>query len=244
MKVDNNKLAYILPNFFTAASIFLGVLSIFASIAHNYEKAMMFIILSLICDGLDGRVARLTNTTSKFGVEFDSLADIVAFGVAPAMLFYFNLANEFGRLGVLASALFIIFGAIRLARFNVTTGTYEPNVFIGLPIPTAAVVLSIWVVFVKDYNFENKIILFFVIALAFLLSFLMVSNVRYPSFKKLEFKKANILKTLIIIIFVASLIYLKPLEIFTFIVSLYTLYGIARAIYNLYIKKKVKNNER
>ncbi|MBT0881008.1 MULTISPECIES: CDP-diacylglycerol--serine O-phosphatidyltransferase [unclassified Campylobacter] len=237
MEKNSHKLAYILPNLFTAASIFLGVLSILASIKGDYDKAMILIIVSLICDGLDGRVARLTNTASKFGVEFDSLADIIAFGVAPAVLFYFNLGQEYGRLGSLAMAVFIIFGAIRLARFNVTTGTYDPRVFIGLPIPTAAVVLGIWVVFYKHHFDNNSFIEIFIIFLTFLLSFLMVSNVRYPSFKKIEFQKANILKALVILIFICSLIYLRPLEIFTLIMSAYVIYGLSRAIYNLYIKK-------
>lgn len=237
MEKNSHKLAYLLPNFFTAASIFLGVLSILASIKGDFDKAMILIIVSLICDGLDGRVARLTNTASKFGVEFDSLADVIAFGVAPAVLFYFNLGQEYGRFGTLAMAIFIIFGAIRLARFNVTTGTYDPKYFIGLPIPTAAVVLSIWVVFYK-HHFANSVVLaIFIIFLAFLLSFLMVSNVRYPSFKKIEFKKANKLKALVILIFTASLIFLFPLEIFTLIMSAYVVYGLSRAIYNLYIKK-------
>ena len=237
MEKNSHKLAYILPNFFTAASIFLGVLSMLASIKGDYDKAMILIIVSLICDGLDGRIARLTNTASKFGVEFDSLADIIAFGVAPAVLFYFNLGQDYGRFGSLAMAMFIIFGAIRLARFNVTTGTYDPRVFIGLPIPTAAVVLGIWVVFYKHYFDNNSFVAIGIILLAFLLSFLMVSNVRYPSFKKMELKKPNILKTLIVLIFVSSLIYLYPLEIFTLIMSAYVIYGLSRAIYNLCTKK-------
>ena len=128
--IQKMQLMYILPNLFTAASAFLGVISIISSIQGNYFKAIIYIILSLILDGLDGRVARLT---SKFGVEFDSLADLVAFGVAPAILFYLTVGAKFGRFGALIAAMFVVFGAIRLARFNVTTGTYEPNVFIGLP---------------------------------------------------------------------------------------------------------------
>ncbi|WP_267525014.1 CDP-diacylglycerol--serine O-phosphatidyltransferase [Campylobacter sp. MG1] len=237
--IDKNthKVAYILPNLFTASSIFLAVLSMIASINNDYDKAMILIIVSLICDGLDGRVARLTNTTSKFGVEFDSLADIVAFGVAPAVLFYFNLGQDYGRFGSLAMAVFIIFGAIRLARFNVTTGTYDPRFFIGLPIPTAAVVLGIWVVFYKHYFDGDTIVGVFIILLSFLLSFLMVSNVRYHSFKKIELHKTMMLKVLVILIFACSLIWLFPLEIFTLLVSVYVIYGLSRAIYNLYIKK-------
>ena len=101
------QLMYILPNLFTAASAFLGVISIISSIQGNYFKAIIYIILSLILDGLDGRVARLTKTTSKFGVEFDSLADLVAFGVAPAILFYLTVGAKFGRFGALIAAMFV-----------------------------------------------------------------------------------------------------------------------------------------
>ena len=147
------QLMYILPNLFTAASAFLGIISIIVSVrgyiaasaglvqeANScFFKAIIYIVLSLFLDGLDGRVARLTKTTSKFGVEFDSLADVITFDVAPAILFYFTVGHSFGRLGSLVAALYVVFGAIRLARFNVMTGTYEPSVFIGLPIPTTAI---------------------------------------------------------------------------------------------------------
>ena len=134
MKENENppQIMYILPNLFTAASAFCGMISIFATINGDYAKAIFYVVLSLILDGFDGRVARMTNTTSKFGVEFDSLADLIAFGVAPAVLFYHVIGSNFGRLGVLVSGFFAVFGAIRLARFNVTTGTYDPKFFIGL----------------------------------------------------------------------------------------------------------------
>ena len=93
------KFVYLIPNFFTALSAFFGVMSIIAASQAKFEKAFIYIVLSLIADGLDGRVARLTNTTSKFGVEFDSLADIIAFGVAPAMMLFFAIGNHYGRLG-------------------------------------------------------------------------------------------------------------------------------------------------
>lgn len=238
---NNNKLAYVLPNLFTAASIFLAVLSIFASIGHEVHKAVLLIIVSLVCDGLDGRVARLTHTTSKFGVEFDSLADVIAFGVAPAMLFYFNVGYEFGRYGSLVCAIFIIFGAIRLARFNVTTGTYEPNVFIGLPIPSAAVAASLSVSMFYDYSLSAPYGIAIMVFML-LLSFLMVSNVRYPSFKKIQLKKANILKVLVLLVFLLSLIYIKPLEISWAVMMSYVFYGIVRLVY-IFISYKMKNSK-
>jgi len=113
--------------------------------AGHFQQAAWLIFLALIFDGLDGRVARLTNSCSKFGVEFDSLADIVSFGVAPAMLLYLFAGEEFGRFGVVVTALYVIFGAIRLARFNVMSASTEPSVFIGVPIPTAAVFIALLV---------------------------------------------------------------------------------------------------
>ncbi|EID4796734.1 CDP-diacylglycerol--serine O-phosphatidyltransferase [Campylobacter lari] len=233
----NFKLIYILPNLFTAASIFLGIISVIASINQNFDKALIYIILSLICDGLDGRVARATNSTSKFGVEFDSLADLIAFGVAPAMLFYMSIGYEYGRFGSLIAGLFVVFGAIRLARFNVTTGTYEPSVFIGLPIPTAAVVSALWVSAYLYYDFLHDFSLI-IICIQMFLAFLMVSNIRYPSFKKIDLKRANVLKVLILLVILFSMLYLYFLESALIIASLYVLYGIVRSFFTLARKFK------
>ncbi|MEO1958180.1 MAG: CDP-diacylglycerol--serine O-phosphatidyltransferase [Nautiliaceae bacterium] len=223
-------LGYILPNLFTALSAFFGVMSIIASSQGMFEKAFIYIILSLIADGLDGRVARLTNTTSKFGIEFDSLADAVAFGVAPSMMLFFADGFYYGRLGALVSGLFVVFGLIRLARFNVTTTNLDSSFFIGLPIPTAAVVLSSWVLIYKKYSFDflGPFLLF----LALFLGILMVSNFRYPSFKKINFNKNVAFKILVVIILVASLIYLYPVESIAIILSIYVLYGFVRGVYN------------
>ncbi|EAL4711497.1 CDP-diacylglycerol--serine O-phosphatidyltransferase [Campylobacter lari] len=233
----NFKLIYILPNLFTAASIFLGIISVIASINQNFDKALIYIILSLICDGLDGRVARATNSTSKFGVEFDSLADLIAFGVAPAMLFYMSIGYEYDRFGSLIAGLFVVFGAIRLARFNITTGTYEPSVFIGLPIPTAAVVSALWVSAYLYYDFLRDFSLM-IVCIQILLAFLMVSNIRYPSFKKIDLKRANVLKVLILLVVLFSMLYLYFLESALIVASLYVLYGIIRSFFTLARKFK------
>ena len=224
MKIN---LAYLLPNFFTALSAFFGVMSIIASSQGKFEKAFIYIILSLIADGLDGRIARLTNTSSKFGLEFDSLADIVAFGVAPAMMLFFAVGHNYGRFGALVSGLFVVFGAIRLARFNVTTGEIDPRYFIGLPIPTAAVVLSGWIMLDLKYSGGLN---FVILIGALLLAFLMVSNFRYPSFKKINFDKKIAMKILILIILFASLVYLYPLESIALILTIYTFYGLVRGL--------------
>lgn len=232
------QLGYILPNLFTAAGAFLGVISILASANSQYQKAAVYIIFALIFDGLDGRIARLTNTTSKFGVEFDSLADIISFGVAPAVLFYFSIGHNFGKLGSLIVAIYVVFGAIRLARFNVTSTLNEPSVFIGLPIPTAAVFVVFWILMWNEYKFISHYEIYMLFVLA-VLSLLMVSNIRYPSFKKIDLKKADLMRTLVYLSIVFSMLYIFPVESTTLIVSCYVLYGIIRAIYNI-IKFKLK----
>ena len=237
MKKSN--LIYILPNLFTASSIFVGVISMVEASKGHFILASWLILLALIFDGLDGRVARMTNTTSQFGVEFDSLADIISFGIAPAMLLYFFVGHEFGRFGILVSALYVIFGAIRLARFNISTAKTDPNVFIGLPIPTAAVFVSMWILLFNKYTLQDYSIILLVLALC--VAILMVSNFRYPSFKKIQLDKPMVFKTMILLVLVASLLYLFSAEGFAIIILAYTLYGPLRALRTLSIRKiKIK----
>ena len=239
MKRDN--LIYILPNLFTASSIFVGVISIVEASKGHFILASWLVLLALVFDGLDGRVARMTNTTSQFGVEFDSLADIISFGIAPAMLLYFFVGHEFGRFGILVSALYVIFGAIRLARFNISTAKTDPNVFIGLPIPTAAVFLSMWVLLFNKYTLQGYSIILLFLALG--VAILMVSNFRYQSFKKIELDKPMVFKTMIALMIVASLLYLFSAEGFAIIILAYTLYGPIRALRYLNIRNiKIKKN--
>ena len=232
-------LIYILPNLFTASSIFVGVISIVEASKAHFILASWLILLALVFDGLDGRIARMTNTTSRFGVEFDSLADIISFGIAPAMLLYFFIGDEYGRFGILVSALYVIFGAIRLARFNISTAKTDPNVFIGLPIPTAAVFISMWVLLFHKYTLENYSIILLFLTLG--VAILMVSNFRYPSFKKIQLDKPMVFKTMILLMLTASLLYLFSAEGFALIILAYTLYGPIRALRNLNLRKiKIK----
>ncbi len=230
---------FILPNLFTAGSIFLGVLSVIYASKGKYEIACRLILISMILDGFDGRVARLTNTASKFGVEFDSLADVVAFGVAPAMLLYFYIGMDYGRLGMCVPAIFVIFGAVRLARFNITSSS-EPNFFIGLPIPSAAVILMLWVLidlkygFIKAYGYE-----YIMLGGSFIISILMVSNIRYPSFKKIGWN----FKSFIAVILLLSIIYIYPQETLCILMSGYVIYGIMRWIV-ITIRFSMKSNHK
>lgn len=237
--MNKSNLIYILPNLFTASSIFVGVISIVEASKSHFILASWLVLLALVFDGLDGRVARMTNTTSQFGVEFDSLADIISFGIAPAMLLYFYIGHDYGRFGILVSALYVIFGAIRLARFNISTAKTDPNVFIGLPIPTAAVFVSMWVLLFHKYTLEDYSIALLFLALG--VAVLMVSNFRYPSFKKVQLDKPMVFKTMIILVLIASLLYLFSAEGFALIILAYTLYGPIRALRNLNLRKiKIK----
>ncbi len=231
------KLNYLLPNLFTAASIFVAVISIIHSAKAEFENAAWLIVLSLILDSLDGKIARLTHGESKFGVEFDSLADIVAFGVAPAILLYFSIGIKYGKLGILISALYVVFGAIRLARFNITTQNIDSSVFIGLPIPAAA--LSLISITLLELKYKIYFFEIFILFIALLISILMVSNIRYFSLKKISFKKSISLKVLIISIFILSAIYLYPIETLNIIFFIYILLGILRAIWAINKFKKI-----
>ena len=205
----------------------------------NFVLASWLILLALVFDGLDGRIARMTNTTSQFGVEFDSLADIISFGIAPSMLLYFFIGNEFGRFGILVSALYVIFGAIRLARFNISTAKTDPNVFIGLPIPTAAIFVSMWILLFHKYTLQDYAIVLLFLTLG--IAVLMVSNFRYPSFKKVNLDKPMVFKTMIMLMLTASLLYLFSAEGFAIVILGYTLYGPLRALYTLNLRKiKIK----
>jgi CDP-diacylglycerol--serine O-phosphatidyltransferase len=223
-----HKLTFLLPNFLTASSIFVGILSLIEGSKGHFSQSAWLILLALLFDGLDGRVARMTGATSRFGVEFDSLADIVSFGVAPALLLYFYVGQYYGQFGILISGLYVIFGAVRLARFNVTTMQNDPNVFIGLPIPTAAIAIATSILFFEEYHLDDWALTLLVTTLP--VALLMVSNIRYPSFKTVYLDRPIIYKTLILLLLIASLLYLFSAEGLTVLVWGYILYGPIRAV--------------
>src|SRR4051794_29092980 len=141
------KKIYLVPNFVTTANLFCGFYSIIATLNHEYLTAAWAIIAASIFDMLDGRIARLAKATSQFGVEYDSLSDLISFGVAPAILLYQWALQPFDRLGWLAAFLYVVCGALRLARFNVMTGVISKKYFQGLPIPMAAGMVATFIIF-------------------------------------------------------------------------------------------------
>jgi CDP-diacylglycerol--serine O-phosphatidyltransferase len=158
----------------------------------RFEHCALAILISAVCDGLDGKVARLTGTSSDFGVQYDSLADLVAFGVTPAVTVYLWALQDFGRLGLMASFLIVACGALRLARFNLAAPTASKKYFIGLAIPAQACTFATLILF-APYVPEAyaKVLPIFTLVLAYVLSYLMVSRVRYVSFKEYGFLKAH-----------------------------------------------------
>lgn len=179
---------YALPNMFTAANFLLGFLSILFTVDQKFLSAAWAILLGSVFDMLDGRVARLTNTTSKFGVEFDSLCDLVSFGVAPAILLYYISMQPFNRLGIVAALIYGLCGALRLARFNVLSEVLPKSYFQGLPIPMASMVVATGVLLAKEMEFDLKG-RSFVLVLSIALGLLMVSTIKFPSFKDFHLRQ-------------------------------------------------------
>jgi CDP-diacylglycerol---serine O-phosphatidyltransferase len=212
MSESMRKGIYILPNLFTTGSLFAGFYGMIASIDGDYRSAAIWILVSSIFDGLDGKVARLTGTTSKFGVEYDSLADLVAFGVAPGILMYSWALRPFGRLGWLAAFLFVVCGALRLARFNVQAATVESKRFVGLPIPAAASIVSATVLLFAHFGWPSSYKKLAILVLIYCLAFLMVSNFRYYSFKDPEFIKRQPFSMLVLAILLLIIVAARPVE--------------------------------
>ena len=216
---------YILPNLVTAASLFAGFYSIVSSLNGNYSTAAVWIFISAVCDGLDGKVARMTGTTSKFGVEFDSLADLVAFGVTPALLMYAWALRPFGRLGWVAAFLFLVCGALRLARFNVQVDTVESKRFVGLPIPAAASMVASTVLLFYHFGWPSSFKKLAIVGLIYLLAFLMVSNFRYYSFKDPAFIKRQPFGFLLLAVVLLVVIAAEPVVMTFAVMLLYVLSG-------------------
>lgn len=179
---------HILPSLFTTGNVFCGFYAFVAVLNEQFYLAAWAIVIGMIFDGLDGRIARLTKTTSAFGMQYDSLADIITFGMAPAFLAYSWVLKPFGRLGWMAAFLFLLCAALRLARFNVTKPETSGLHFTGLPSPAAAIVIASIVIAFEDL-FETRMNPFIMVMVVYTLAFLMVSNIKYPAFKKLNFKK-------------------------------------------------------
>jgi CDP-diacylglycerol--serine O-phosphatidyltransferase len=212
----------LLPTFFTMGNLFLGFSAIVASIEGRHAKAAPLILWAMLLDVLDGRIARMTGTASEFGGELDSLADAISFGVAPAVLIYTWACRPMMPIGWVAAFLFVTCGVMRLARFNVQKHVVDGRHFVGLPIPAAAGQLSAIVLFAQkppDSQSARLMIVFFMVAL----SFLMVSTLRYPSFKTVDLRSRRSYITVLGVALLFPLLALHPDWMLIIAGSVYTL---------------------
>jgi len=217
---------YLLPNLFTTGALFGGFYAVIAAMNGRFEAAALAIFIAMILDGLDGRVARMTNTQSDFGAEYDSLSDMVSFGVAPALIMYSWSLNTMGKIGWLAAFIYVVGAALRLARFNTQVGHADKRYFQGLASPAAAgfVVGFVWLCAENQISGESLKYLVFVLTVG--AGLLMVSNVKYRSFKDLDLKnKVPFVTILIMVLVFISIVYQPPLILFTMF-ALYSLSGL------------------
>lgn len=205
---------YLLPNLFTTGALFAGFYAVIAALRGDFESAPVAVLAALFLDGLDGRVARMTNTQSKFGAEYDSLADMVSFGVAPALVMFSFALGDLGKFGWSAAFIYVACAALRLARFNTQADTADKNFFTGLASPSAAciVVSAVWVC--NDLGWvgsalpaELAVLMAFLTAV---IGFLMIANFPYFSFKSIDFHGRVPFVVMILVVFVFGLVILDP----------------------------------
>ena len=228
------KKIYLLPNFMTLCNLMCGYWAVTFAIKGSYAQAAVMIYFSLIFDVLDGRIARLTNTTSRFGLEFDSLADAISFGFAPAAIVYSLFAhnNDVEKLAWWSCFLFVVCSVLRLARYNVQSNNEEKDDFTGLPTPCAAGFIASYVLFKVKY--DAVISAWVILPLMLMLAFLMVSTLRYNSFSKIDLKKRNSFSVLVIVVVCLGLLVRFPQQILLVVFLGYIISG----IWPFFVKKQ------
>ncbi|WP_425340161.1 CDP-diacylglycerol--serine O-phosphatidyltransferase [Desulfovibrio desulfuricans] len=218
---------YLLPNMITTLSMFLGFLSMVWAVQGRFESACLAILLSAVMDGLDGKVARLTNTASEFGVQYDSLSDLVAFGIAPAMLMWQWELSALGRMGLAAAFIYAACGALRLARFNVSTAAVGKRFFIGLPIPAGGCTVVTFVFCAAHFPaIMASALPYMILVLAIGVGVLMVSKVRYFSFKEYDFLRAHPIRTMLFFLLVLGTVISFPRVMGFVLCAVYIIGGI------------------
>jgi CDP-diacylglycerol--serine O-phosphatidyltransferase len=216
---------YLLPNLLTTAGLFSGFFAIISSMNGRFEAAAVAIFVAMIFDGLDGRVARMTNTQSEFGAEYDSMADMVSFGVAPAIVAYNWGLTGLGKIGWLAAFIYVAAAALRLARFNTQIGIADSRYFQGLASPAAAALVAgmIWVG--VEYNINGQDYGIIVAIVTGLAGLLMVSNFKYNSFKELNLHGKVPFVALLLIMLVFVVVATEPALVLFIVFALYSLAG-------------------
>lgn len=217
---------YLLPNMFTTGALFAGFYSIVAAMQHHFGLACVAIFIAMIADTLDGRVARLTNTQSAFGAEYDSLSDMIAFGLSPALLMYTWSLNSLGKVGWICAFFYVACTALRLARFNIQLEQADKRFFLGLPCPAAAAVLvgGVWFL-LENTTFMGKNIAIPMAVLTVIVGALEVSNIKYYSFKVLDFKSHVPFTALVFAVLIVMLIALDPAQVLFYAFTAYLVLG-------------------
>lgn len=234
---------YLLPNTLTLCGMFSGFFAILSAINGHYVNAAWAIVLANIFDGLDGWIARLTNTSTRFGIELDSLSDLVAFGVAPSILMYKWALSPFGRFGWAVAFLFVACGALRLARFNIQTGSPGSKSFKGMPIPAAATVLSSIVIFYYEFwkGLPEKNV--FLLIITMLLSLLMVSTLRYHGLKEIDFRERKPFWFLVVFVMILFVLLIHPSTAIFIFAMTYLFWGLIENIYIIIKRKRSRQIE-
>jgi CDP-diacylglycerol--serine O-phosphatidyltransferase len=224
-KKQPHKGVYLLPNLFTTAALFSGFYSIIAAMNGNFTQAAVAIFIAMVLDGLDGRVARLTRTQSAFGAEYDSLADMVSFGIAPALVAFSWSLAPLGKVGWIAAFIYAVGAALRLARFNTMLGVEEKRYFTGLPSPAAAAIVAgvIWAA--NDKGISGDSLATLMALLVPIVGLLMVSNVKYRSFKDLNIKGRVPFVVFLIAVLVLVFVALEPALVLMGAFCLFGLWG-------------------
>ncbi|MEZ5555093.1 CDP-diacylglycerol--serine O-phosphatidyltransferase [Haliea sp.] len=220
---------YLLPNLMTTGALFAGFYAVVAAMRGDFESAAVAIFFAMIFDGLDGRIARMTNTSSKFGAEYDSLSDMVSFGVAPALVMFSWALGELGKFGWSAAFVYVACAALRLARFNTQIDTADKNYFTGLASPAAAAVVASTVWVCHDLGWTGPDLPFEVAVLVALLTtvlgLLMMANFPYYSFKGVDFRGRVPFVAMILLVLVFSLVTLDPPSVFLLAFLVYAASG-------------------
>ena len=205
---------YLLPNLFTTGALFAGFYAVIVAIRGDFENAAVAIFIAMLLDGLDGRIARLTNTSSKFGEEYDSLSDMVSFGVAPALVVFSWALGDLGKFGWSAAFIYVACAALRLARFNTQIDSADKNYFTGLASPSAAAIIAstVWVCHDQGWVGEAVPVELAVLVgvLTAIVGFLMIANFPYYSFKGIELRRRVPFVVVIVVVFIFGLITLDP----------------------------------
>lgn len=233
-KTERRRGIYLLPNLFTTAALFSGFYAIVSGVNGNFDAAAIAIFVSMIFDGLDGRVARLTNTQSKFGEQYDSLADMVSFGAAPALVMFSWALSDLGKFGWACSFIYMACAALRLARFNAMIDTADKNFFTGLASPAAASVVAgiVWVGSEQGWSGELLPIglSYLVGAVTAFVGLLMIANIRYNSFKGIDLRGRVPFVALLIVVLVFALVTVDPARVLLATAIIYAFSGPAQFV--------------